>query len=81
MSAESELDIRWPIGLLFTLMGVLVAVYGLIAPARTVYRPLDRSVELPINLNLWWGLVMLAFGVVMVIGAVRSNRNSNPEGH
>jgi len=73
MSAESELDIRWPIGLLFTLMGVLVGIYGLISPARTEYRPADAAAR-AVNLNLWWGLVMLAFGVVMLIGAVRAGR-------
>lgn len=76
MSAETELDIRWPIGLLFTLMGVLVAFYGLISPARTHYLPLDHSAEDWINLNLWWGLVMLAFGLFMIVGALRASRSS-----
>ena len=72
MSAESDLDIRWPIGLLFSLMGCLVAVYGLISSARTLYRPLDSAQTQVINLNLWWGLVMLVFGMCMVLGAVRA---------
>ena len=74
MSAENELDIRWPIGLLFTLMGLLVAIYGLISSARTLYRPLDGGTIASINLNLWWGLVMLAFGIFMVLGALRASR-------
>lgn len=77
MSAESELDIRWPIGLLFTVMGVLVALYGLISSARTRFVPLDNSAaERLINLNLWWGLIMLAFGIFMILGAVRAGRAS-----
>ena len=72
MSAESDLDIRWPIGLLFSLMGSLVAVYGLISSARTLYRPLDSAATKAINLNLWWGLVMLVFGICMVAGALRA---------
>jgi hypothetical protein len=74
MSAESELDIRWPIGLLFSLMGLLVALYGLVSSARTLYRPLNSAQTQVINLNLWWGLVMLAFGIFMVLGALRAQR-------
>ncbi len=55
------LDIRLPIGLMFALLGALLVVSGLIADAA-VYR---RS--LGININLWWGLVMLAFGAVMLV--------------
>ena len=54
------LDIRMPIGLMFTLLGVVLVGYGLIGD-KTVYQ---RS--LGININLWWGLVMLAFGLVML---------------
>ena len=52
------LDIRWPIGLLFSLVGALLVIYGLatISDAE-VYR---RS--LGINVNLRWGLVLLVFG-------------------
>ena len=74
MSVESELDIRWPIGLLFSLMGLLVAIYGMFSSERTLYHPLDSAQTLVINLNLWWGLVMLAFGIFMVLGALRAQR-------
>ncbi|HEY5163975.1 MAG TPA: hypothetical protein VII81_13280 [Terriglobales bacterium] len=76
MSAESELDIRWPIGLLFSLMGAMVAIYGLISSDRTFYRPLDMADTRMINLNLSWGLVMLAFGALMILGAVRAGRKA-----
>lgn len=76
MNAESQLDIRWPIGLLFSLMGVLVAIYGLISDARTQYRPLDGASAQSINLNLWWGLVMLVFGALMIVGALRATRRA-----
>ena len=66
MKADS-LDIRTPIGLLFAVLGGLLAAYGLMAD-RAIYQ---RS--LGININLWWGLVMLAFGVVMIaLGRRRS---------
>jgi len=63
MSDGGELDIRWPIGLLFLAMGVLLALYG--ALAEQTLRPLGW------NLNLWWGLVMTGFGLAMIGGAVR----------
>ena len=54
-----QLDIRLPIGLMFTLLGTLLAVFGLIGDQRVFQRSLG------INVDLWWGLVMLGFGVVM----------------
>ena len=57
------LDIRWPIGLMFTLIGALLTGYGAIKPAA--------SISLGININLAWGLVLLVFGGAMLIGAWR----------
>lgn len=60
------LDIRWPIGLMFTLIGVLLAAFGV---ARA-----GDSVSLGININLVWGLVLLVFGVLMLMGAIRGGK-------
>jgi len=54
-----QLDIRLPIGLMFALLGALLTVFGLIADQSTLQNSLG------INVNLWWGLVMLVFGIVM----------------
>ena len=64
------LDIRWPIGLMFSLVGALLVIYGFatISDAE-VYR---RS--LGININLRWGLVVLAFGAFMLTLAWRGSR-------
>jgi hypothetical protein len=51
------LDIRLPIGLLFSAIGALLTVFGLTSDARIYERSLG------INVNLWWGLVMLLFGL------------------
>ncbi len=59
-----KLDLRLPIGLLFTAFGAMLVAYGL-ASDEAVY---ERS--LGINVNLWWGLVLLAFGLVMLGFAV-----------
>lgn len=53
------LDIRTPIGLMFLIMGALLAIYGLTTPAE-MYK-----ISLGVNLNLWWGLAMAAFGGIM----------------
>ncbi len=55
-----SLDVRIPIGLLFAILGALLAVYG-IASDAAIYQA-----SLGINVNLWWGLVMLVFGALML---------------
>lgn len=61
------LDIRWPIGLMFTLIGALLAVFGLAKGAE--------STSLGININLVWGAVLLVFGVLMLLGAISGKKN------
>jgi hypothetical protein len=61
------LDIRWPIGLMFTLIGALLTVFGLAKSAD--------SVSLGININLIWGIVLLVFGVLMLFGAISGKKN------
>ena len=60
------LDLRWPIGLMFTLIGVLLTVYGSVNSAG--------SQSLGMNINLIWGIVLLIFGVLMLFGAVRGKK-------
>jgi hypothetical protein len=61
------LDIRWPIGLMFTLIGVLLVGYGALKSAD--------SMRLGMNINLIWGIVLLVFGVLMLLGAARGRKN------
>jgi len=61
-----NLDLRLPIGLMFSLFGVMLTAFGLLSDAA-IY---DRS--LGINVNLWWGMVLLAFGLVMLGFALRA---------
>lgn len=58
-----DMDIRIPIGLLFLILGALLAVYGVftINDAQLYARSLGK------NLNLWTGLLMLAFGFLMLL--------------
>ena len=62
------LDIRLPIGLMFSLIGVLLTVFGLFSD-RAIYQ---RS--LAININFWWGLVTLCFGLLMLLLGWRAAR-------
>ena len=56
------LDIRWPIGLMFSLIGALLTGYGAMTDSDTeMYK---RS--LGINIDLRWGVVLLVFGLLML---------------
>ena len=55
------LDIRLPIGLLFSTLGALLVGFGAFSN-KGIY---ERS--LGINVNLAWGAVLLAFGIIMLI--------------
>ena len=63
-----NLDIRFPIGLMFTLVGAIIGIFGLFSDQALYQRSLG------INVNLWWGLVMFLFGAVMLIMARRAGR-------
>lgn len=55
-------DIRMPIGALFSVLGLLLSIYGAITRGSEIY----ALHSLGLNVNLWWGLVMLFFGVGML---------------
>jgi hypothetical protein len=65
------LDIRWPIGLMFTLIGVLLAGFGALNSTASVTKVEGQD----ININLIWGAVLLVFGVLMLLGAVTGKKN------
>jgi len=54
---------------MFGFYGVALVVYGLLTSGSPAY---ERSLDL--NVNLIWGLVMLIFGVLMLLGALRSKK-------
>jgi len=62
------LDIRLPIGMMFSLLGALLAVYGLATGSDSAM----YSSSLGDNVNLWWGLVLFVFGAVMLFFALRA---------
>lgn len=56
-----HLDLRYPIGLLLTLYGVILAIQGAIAEAKV----------LGLNVNLYWGAAMTACGLAALYFARR----------
>ncbi len=65
------LDLRLPIGLMFTLLGALLVVYGLVTGSDAeLYQ---RSLGL--DINLIWGGVILLFGALMLDFALAARRS------
>lgn len=63
-------DIRLPIGVLFTFLGLLLAGYGALSD------PAMYAKSLGINVNLGWGIVLLVFGTTMLALWRRSARRA-----
>jgi hypothetical protein len=59
------IDIRLPMGLMFTIIGVIEAIYGLMSNEL----PKGWPESLHVNINLLWGLVLAVFGAIMLVSA------------
>jgi hypothetical protein len=62
-----QTDIRFPIGLLFTIIGVIIAIFGFSTGGAEIYKH-----SLGININIWSGICLTIFGVLMLAMALRS---------
>jgi hypothetical protein len=67
-----DLDVRLPIGLMFSIFGVLLGAFGLVSDPR-IY----QAHSLGINVNLIWGVVLLLFGLAMLLLVLRSRRRAD----
>ncbi|HYW50067.1 MAG TPA: hypothetical protein VE861_05645 [Gemmatimonadaceae bacterium] len=67
MSGEASLDLRLPIGGLFAVLGVMLAGYGLATSGDTAMYEKSSG----ININLLWGVVMIATGAIFLLLAKR----------
>ena len=67
------LDIRIPLGMIFLIIGGIMSAFGLYTRHSALY---DRS--LGVNLNLTWGLIMFAFGLVMYVVGKRQKWQDDP---
>jgi hypothetical protein len=69
MSQPAGLDVRWPLGLLFAMIGALLLGHGL-----TQGEP--ATAEQATEINVWWGGVLLIFGASMLWLARRGRRKT-----
>ena len=75
MSSAASLDLRLPIGGLFTALGVVIGGYGIATNGSAIY-----ETSLSININLWWGIVMFIVGLIMLAMGMRATRRHHPSG-
>ena len=64
-----RLDVRVPVGLMFAIMGALLAGYGLLGDQSIYARSLG------VNINLVWGLVMLATAACLLALSMKRTRD------
>ena len=62
------MDIRLPIGLMFTMLGAILTIYGALSS------PANYARSLGYNVNLWWGIVLLLFGLAFIYYGQRGMR-------
>ncbi len=68
------LDIRIPLGLIFLIIGAIMAAYGVVTRGTPGFYA--RSMD--ININLVWGSLMLVFGLVMYLAGRRAKWQDDP---
>ena len=61
------MDLRLPIGIIFTLYGFILIGYGIFTRDSAIY---EKS--LGSNVNVYWGAVLLVFGGCMLYFAKRN---------
>ncbi len=66
-----SMDIRFPIGFMFTLTGLIITVWGLFS------NPDIYKKSLGVNINLWTGLGMLIFGLVFLSMSITRARKKH----
>jgi hypothetical protein len=69
------LDIKIPIGLMFSIFGVILLIYGLFTMNDTAL----YQKSLSHNVNLWMGGLMLVFGAVMLLLVKKGNRKQKTD--
>ena len=67
------LDIRIPLGLIFLITGGMMTLYGLITNNSPIY---EKSMG--VNINLVWGAIMFAFGLIMFLIGRRQKWQDDP---
>jgi len=63
-----QLDIRLPLGLMLVALGAILVGYGILGDAAVYQKSMG------INVNLWWGAVLVVVGGVMLVLAKRKTK-------
>jgi hypothetical protein len=66
-----NLDLRIPMGMLFTIVGAIMSLYGFFTRGSVIY---ERSAGM--DINLVWGVVMVVFGLTMFLLGRRADSRS-----
>lgn len=65
-----QLDLRIPMGLMFSLVGLILLIFGFVTNGSAIY-----AKSLGMNINVIWGAVLLVFGLTMfLLGRAREKR-------
>ncbi|HZB87539.1 MAG TPA: hypothetical protein VE291_02675 [Terracidiphilus sp.] len=70
-----SLDLRIPMGLMFTLAGLILSTFGFATRDDAAL----YAKSLGINANLWWGLVLFVFGFTMYVLGSRGQQRLEKE--
>jgi formate hydrogenlyase subunit 3/multisubunit Na+/H+ antiporter MnhD subunit len=68
-----KLDIKIPIGLMFTIFGLILTIYGLATGNDAGF----YTKSLGSNVNLWTGIIMLVFGIMMLLLSWKTKKEAN----
>ena len=64
-----NLDLRIPMGLMFTIVGGIMTVFGFCTRGDVMY---EKSAGM--DINLIWGTIMLLFGAIMLLLGRRAQK-------
>ncbi len=65
------IDLRLPIGLFFLCVGIIMTGFGLFSPHDI------PNISQRINVDLYWGVILLLFGALMTIFGFKGQRSDN----
>lgn len=71
-----NLDLRIPMGLMFSIVGAILTLYGLVTHGSAIY---ERSAGM--DINLIWGVVMLIFGLTMFLTGRYADKHQKEPRH
>ncbi len=68
------LDIKIPIGMMFSILGIILTILGLVTNGN-----MRCMKSLGHNINLWSGILMMLFGAFMLLTSTLVKKNKKKE--